>query len=56
MKHKKDCYLVLSPSSVSWQCVVGRKLLFIPADDQWRVYSLHAGPEYGILVWIGKVS
>lgn len=54
MRHKKDCYLVLEPSDIPWLCVVGRKLINVPADDQWRIYSLHAGAEYGTLVWIGK--
>ena len=49
--YKKDCYFVLAPSTVSWQCCVGSRLVAIPADNLWRVFSYHAGPEYGTLVY-----
>lgn len=56
MRHKKDCYLVCSPSWVPWRCVVGHRLVLIPADNCYRVFSLHGGKEYGSLAWMGEVS
>ena len=54
MRHKKDCYLVVPPADYPGLIVVGNRLVSLPADDLYRVYSLHAGKEYGKLVYIGN--
>ena len=48
-RHTKDCYLVVPAAPVAGLIVIGNRPVMIPANTA-RVYSLHAGPEYGCLV------